>query len=139
MDLKEHFYHRARKYVESDYVKGHGENIISIAHAQTHALLASYEFKMMFFPRAWMSTGSAVRLCQMLVFLEEAHRLNVTDCNQGWASTDWMVLVLTSNSVCQHRETGQKQRNDVELSGWRSAKIVTLGKLVLKTKIHLFL
>jgi hypothetical protein len=65
MDLKEHFYQRARKYVESDYLKGHGEHMISIAHAQTHALLASYEFKMMYFPRAWMSTGSAIRLCQM--------------------------------------------------------------------------
>jgi len=66
MDLKEHFYQRARKYVESDYLKGHGEHMISIAHAQTHALLASYEFKMMYFPRAWMSTGSAIRLCQMM-------------------------------------------------------------------------
>lgn len=66
MDLKEHFYQRARKYVESDYLKGHGEHMISIAHAQTHALLASFEFKMMYFPRAWMSTGSAIRLCQMM-------------------------------------------------------------------------
>lgn len=66
IDLKEHFYHRARKYMELDYLKGHGENMISIAHAQTHVLLASYEFKMMYFPRAWMSTGSAIRLCQMM-------------------------------------------------------------------------
>ena len=64
-DLKDHFYHRARKYMETDALKGHGEHIISIAHAQTHALLASYEFKMMSFPRAWMSTGSAIRMCQM--------------------------------------------------------------------------
>jgi hypothetical protein len=41
--------------------------MISVAHAQTHVLLASYEFKMMYFPRAWMSTGSAIRLCQMCV------------------------------------------------------------------------
>ncbi|KAJ5047349.1 uncharacterized protein L3040_003176 [Drepanopeziza brunnea f. sp. 'multigermtubi'] len=66
MDLKGHFYHRARKYMEADALKGHGEHIISIAHAQTHALLASYEFKMMSFPRAWMSTGSAIRMCQMM-------------------------------------------------------------------------
>lgn len=64
--LKDHFYQRARKYVEQDYLKGHGEHMISVAHAQTHILLASYEFKMMFFPRAWMSTGSAVRLTQMM-------------------------------------------------------------------------
>jgi hypothetical protein len=66
MDLRDHFYQRSRKYMELDYLKGHGENMISIAHAQTHALLASYEFKMMYFPRAWMSTGSAIRLCQMM-------------------------------------------------------------------------
>ncbi|KAG9241649.1 fungal-specific transcription factor domain-containing protein [Calycina marina] len=66
MDLRDHFYQRARKYVESDVLKGHGENILSIAHAQTHVLLSSYEFKMMYFPRAWMSTGAAVRMTQML-------------------------------------------------------------------------
>ncbi|TVY19646.1 Citrinin biosynthesis transcriptional activator ctnR [Lachnellula arida] len=66
MDLKDHFYQRARKYMELDYIKGHGEHMISIAHAQTHVILASYEFKMMYFPRAWMSTGAAIRLCQMM-------------------------------------------------------------------------
>ncbi|KAE8453812.1 hypothetical protein EG329_009324 [Mollisiaceae sp. DMI_Dod_QoI] len=66
MDLRDHFYQRSRKYMEADYLKGHGEHMISIAHAQTHALLASYEFKMMYFPRAWMSTGSAIRMCQMM-------------------------------------------------------------------------
>lgn len=65
MDLRDIFYQRARKYMEADYLKGHGEHMISIAHAQTHSLLASYEFKMMYFPRAWMSTGSAIRMCQM--------------------------------------------------------------------------
>ncbi|KUI54125.1 hypothetical protein VP1G_01377 [Cytospora mali] len=65
-DLRDLFYQRARKYIEADYVKGFGEHLISVAHAQTHVLLAQYEFKMMHFPRAWMSTGSAVRLCQMM-------------------------------------------------------------------------
>ncbi len=64
-DLKDLFYQRARKYVESDYVKGFGEHLISVAHCQTHVLLATYEFKMIYFPRAWMSTGQAVRLAQM--------------------------------------------------------------------------
>ncbi|KAF3764776.1 hypothetical protein M406DRAFT_258289 [Cryphonectria parasitica EP155] len=64
--LRDLFYQRARKYVEADYIKGFGEHLISVAHAQTHCLLAQYEFKMMFFPRAWMSTGSAVRLSQMM-------------------------------------------------------------------------
>ncbi|EPE31562.1 Zn2/Cys6 DNA-binding protein [Glarea lozoyensis ATCC 20868] len=65
-DLKDHFYQRSRKYVESDSLKGHGEHMISVANAQTHVLLASYEFKMMYFPRAWISTGTAIRLCQMM-------------------------------------------------------------------------
>ncbi|KAL2269861.1 hypothetical protein VTJ83DRAFT_2045 [Remersonia thermophila] len=70
--LKDLFYARARKYLESDYIKGYGEHMISVAHAQTHVLLASYEFKWMYFPRAWMSTGSAVRLAQMIAL----HRLD---------------------------------------------------------------
>ncbi|KAK4162095.1 hypothetical protein QBC43DRAFT_87464 [Cladorrhinum sp. PSN259] len=65
-NLKDLFYQRARKYLESDYIKGYGEHMISVAHAQTHVLLSSYEFKWMYFPRAWMSTGSAVRLSQMI-------------------------------------------------------------------------
>ena len=64
-DLKDLFYQRARKYLEVDYMKGFGEHMISVAHVQTHVILASYEFKMMYFPRAWMSTGQAVRLSQM--------------------------------------------------------------------------
>ncbi|KAL2122554.1 hypothetical protein VTJ04DRAFT_3009 [Mycothermus thermophilus] len=70
--LKDLFYARARKYLESDYIKGYGEHMISLAHAQTHVLLAMYEFKWMYFPRAWMSTGSAVRLAQMI----SLHRLD---------------------------------------------------------------
>ncbi|KXJ91949.1 fungal-specific transcription factor domain-containing protein [Microdochium bolleyi] len=69
---KELFYQRARKYVEMDFNKGYGEHMISVGHAQTHILLASYEFKMMYFPRAWQSTGHAVRLCQMTAL----HRLD---------------------------------------------------------------
>ncbi|TLS27578.1 hypothetical protein PpBr36_05187 [Pyricularia pennisetigena] len=65
-DLKDLFYQRSRKYIEADYMKGFGEHIICVAHTQTHTLLASYELKMMYFPRAWMSTGAAVRLSQMI-------------------------------------------------------------------------
>ncbi|RYP64284.1 hypothetical protein DL771_008843 [Monosporascus sp. 5C6A] len=87
-DLKELFYHRARKYVEADYIKGYGEHMISVAHAQTHALLASYEFKMMYFPRAWQSTGQAVRLCQMIGLHRLDHSgLEVKQCLPG--PRDW--------------------------------------------------
>jgi hypothetical protein len=65
-DLKDLFYRRARKYVEADYIKGYGEHMISVAHCQAHSLLAFYEMRMMYFPRAWINTGSAVRLAQMI-------------------------------------------------------------------------
>ncbi|GAM88475.1 hypothetical protein ANO11243_065080 [Dothideomycetidae sp. 11243] len=65
-DLQEHFYRRARKYIELDEMSGHGENIITIHHIQTWYLLGMLEFKMTFFPRAWMSTGRACRLALMM-------------------------------------------------------------------------
>jgi hypothetical protein len=72
--LHPHFYQRARKYAEMDEMKGLGENIISVAHCQAWNLIAMYEFKMMYFPRAWMSSGKGSRLAQMLGL----HRLDGT-------------------------------------------------------------
>lgn len=72
--LQEHFYQRARKYIQQDEMRGHGEGMITIAHAQTWILLATYEFKMMMFPRAWMSSGRASRMTQMMGL----HRLDGT-------------------------------------------------------------
>lgn len=72
--LQEHFYQRARKYIQQDEMRGHGESMITVAHAQTWVLLATYEFKMMFFPRAWMSSGRASRMTQMMGL----HRLDGT-------------------------------------------------------------
>ncbi|KIX95392.1 uncharacterized protein Z520_08909 [Fonsecaea multimorphosa CBS 102226] len=62
----EHFYARARKYAEMDEMRGHGEGMITIAHSQAWTLLACYEFRVMYFPRAWMSIGRAARLAQMM-------------------------------------------------------------------------
>ncbi|KAJ8105409.1 hypothetical protein OPT61_g10196 [Boeremia exigua] len=70
--LQEHFYHRARKYAQLDELRGHGESTITLAHCQAWALLCSYEFKNMYFPRAWLSSGRAVRLAQMM----QLHRLD---------------------------------------------------------------
>lgn len=61
-----HFYHRARKYLDLDEMKGFGQAILTLSHCQTWILVTIYEFKNMFFPRAWMSTGRATRLAQML-------------------------------------------------------------------------
>ena len=60
------FYKRARKYIELDEMKGVGEAFVSLAHAQTWTLICSYEFKMMCFPRAWMSVGRAARMVLMM-------------------------------------------------------------------------
>lgn len=65
-DLQDHFYRRARKYAEHDEMHGHGEVIISVQHVQTWYLLGMLEFKMTYFPRAWMSTGRASRLAMMM-------------------------------------------------------------------------
>lgn len=60
------FYRRARKYIELDEMKSQGEALVSLAHAQTWVLICAYEFKMMYFPRAWMSVGRAARLALMM-------------------------------------------------------------------------
>lgn len=60
------FYRRARKYIEADEMKGQGEAFVSLAHAQTWTLICAYEFKMMYFPRAWMSVGRAARMVLMM-------------------------------------------------------------------------
>ena len=73
-NLQAIFYQRARKYLEIDEMKGFGQSILTLAHCQAWMLVAMYEFKNMFFPRAWMSTGRAIRLTQMLGL----HRLDGT-------------------------------------------------------------
>ncbi|KAJ5168279.1 uncharacterized protein N7482_003873 [Penicillium canariense] len=64
--LHNHFYQRSRKYAEADEMKGFGEHIISLAHCQTWILIGSYEFRMIYFPRAWLSVGKATRLALMM-------------------------------------------------------------------------
>ena len=60
------FYRRARKYIELDEMKGAGEAFVSLAHTQTWILIGAYEFKMMFFPRSWLSVGRAARMALMM-------------------------------------------------------------------------
>jgi hypothetical protein len=64
--LAPEFYKRARKYADSDEMRGSGEQMLTIGHCQMWALCAWYEFKHMYFPRAWVSTGTAVSLALML-------------------------------------------------------------------------
>ena len=64
--LTPHFYARARKYAEQDELRGFGESMITVTHCQCWSVIASFEFKMMYFPRAWMSVGRAGRLALLM-------------------------------------------------------------------------
>ena len=64
--LAEHFYLRTRKYLQADEMRNHGEGIVSLQHCQAWVITCIYEFKNMYFPRAWQTTGRAVRMAQML-------------------------------------------------------------------------
>lgn len=64
--LHNHFYQRSRKYAEADEMKGFGEAVISVGHCQTWILIGTYEFRMIYFPRAWLSVGKAARLALMM-------------------------------------------------------------------------
>lgn len=65
-NLHELFYQRARKYAELEEMRGLGEGVLSLAVCQTWLLIGTYEFRMMCFPRAWLSVGKACRLALML-------------------------------------------------------------------------
>lgn len=83
------FYRRSRKYLELDEMRGFGESIVSVAHCQAWVLVSIYEFKNMYFPRAWMSCGRAVRLAQMLGL----HRVDggTTECKETLGPPkDWI-------------------------------------------------
>jgi hypothetical protein len=100
--LQDDFYQRARKYAQLDEMEGTGESTTTIAHCQTWILIATYEFKQMYFPRAWLSAGRAVRLAQMM----QLHKLDGTQGEpfapppEGWAEleeqrrTFWMAFCL---------------------------------------------
>jgi hypothetical protein len=64
-DLHTHFYARARKYAEADEMTGR-HKYINVRHAQAWLLICTYEYKMMHFPHAWLTTGRATRLTQMM-------------------------------------------------------------------------
>lgn len=64
--LHNHFYRRARKYAEQDEMKGFGESTITLSHCQMWVLVGTYEFRMIYFPRAWLSVGKATRLALMM-------------------------------------------------------------------------
>ncbi|KAF4625684.1 hypothetical protein G7Y89_g12482 [Cudoniella acicularis] len=64
-DMQSHFHLRARKYADMDETAGR-QKYINIRHAQAWILIGLYEFKMMMFPNAWLTTGRATRFTQLL-------------------------------------------------------------------------
>lgn len=87
--LQTHFYQLARKYLQEVEMKGHGEGVLSICICQAWSLMSCYEFRRMYFPRAWLSTGRAVRSAQSMGL----HRLDgkgfdVKQCLPG--PKDWI-------------------------------------------------
>ncbi len=86
--LHSHFYARAKKYAEADETAGR-QKYINVRHAQAFILIAKYEFKMMIYPNAWLTTSRATRLSQMMGL----HRLDGLglDVMQSLPSpTDWI-------------------------------------------------
>ncbi|RFN49673.1 hypothetical protein FIE12Z_6025 [Fusarium flagelliforme] len=65
-EYHEIFYRRSRQYMEADTMKGHGDVFVSIQHAQTWALVAFYEARMLLFTRSTISVANCVRLCHMM-------------------------------------------------------------------------
>ena len=64
--LVERCYNSARKYLEKAESEDHMGTFMSIDALQACILIALYEFKQIYFARAWMSIGRAMRLAQML-------------------------------------------------------------------------
>ena len=62
LHMQAHLYRLARKYLEDAELQGFGEGTIALGMSQAWSLLACYEFKLMMFPRAWMSMDRTSRL-----------------------------------------------------------------------------
>lgn len=100
---QQHFYERARKYAQLDEMKSFGEATITVSHAQCWVLIGAYEFKMMHYPRAWLSVGRAARLAQMMGLQRlDGPSIDVKQCiplPRDWTEreerrrTFWMVFV----------------------------------------------
>ncbi|KAK9374686.1 fungal-specific transcription factor domain-containing protein [Lipomyces chichibuensis] len=85
------FYTRTRKYLEQVQMRGHGENIAALAFTQAWILVALYEYKVMFFPRAWLSAGIACRSAIMLqANIMDSYSTNVKHCLPP--PSDWIEI-----------------------------------------------
>ncbi|KAK9390863.1 fungal-specific transcription factor domain-containing protein [Lipomyces mesembrius] len=96
------FYTRTRKYLEQVQMRGHGENVTAIAFTQAWILVSLYEYKLMFFPRAWLSAGTACRSAIMLqANIMDGNTTGVKHCHappsdwietEEWRRTFWCAF-----------------------------------------------
>lgn len=64
-DAHSHFYVQARKYADADEAAGR-YRYLNVYHVQAWLLIALYEYKMMIFPQAFLTTSRATRLSQIM-------------------------------------------------------------------------
>ncbi|KAK7995576.1 hypothetical protein PG990_014349 [Apiospora arundinis] len=98
------FYQSARRHAQLDEMKESlGESSSTLAHCQTWILIATYEVKQMYFPKAWLSAGRAIRLAQMMQLhkLDRVHERDpITSHPKNWIEleerrrTFWMAFCL---------------------------------------------
>lgn len=65
-DLEEICYLRSRRHFGETELSEDGGDMMSLDTAQACLLIALYEFKRMYFTRAWLSTTRALRIVQMM-------------------------------------------------------------------------
>ncbi|KAK9471552.1 uncharacterized protein V1510DRAFT_419595 [Dipodascopsis tothii] len=69
------FYLRTRKYLEDVTLEYGGEKSQTVEYVQAYVLLAAYEYKAMYFVRAWQSVGIGARMAQLM----HLNRLDIPD------------------------------------------------------------
>lgn len=129
------FYQRARKNAEVDEMKGCGELTTTVRHCQTWILIATYEFKQMYFPSAWISTGRAVRLAQMMQLHKIDENGEENPCPEDWAEreehrrTFWMGFCIDRYASIVAGWPMVIDERDVSLSVMESLAAVNHGQI----------
>ncbi|KAJ0114676.1 Asperfuranone cluster transcription factor afoA [Diaporthe amygdali] len=103
------FYQRSRTYMQSDEMKGEGQHFTTIAHAQAWSLIANFEAQQLFFPKASMSLGRAIRIAQMIgldrVDGQSVNLFPLFSPPRDWAEAEemrrtWWVVYCSDRLIC---------------------------------------
>ncbi|MCJ1377551.1 hypothetical protein MMC17_000646 [Xylographa soralifera] len=81
-------YRNTRSLLEQAEMKDEGASFLTIEALQASLLIAMYEIKRMFFSRAWISVGRAIRLAQMMK-LHLLDRLQLPANSARLSGTEW--------------------------------------------------